>query len=299
LGGLIWVYALLAVGAASAIWGIGIDRYLFKVRYDGVKVLPRGANPIRVLHISDFHLAPWQKRKQSFIKSLIELKPDLVVNTGDNLGHHDAIDSLLDSIAPLLEVPGVFVNGSNDYHSPTFRNPLSYLVKSSEPTHHNPIDTHKMTDMFERRGWVNLNNRSGSLRVQGLDIGFIGLDDPHDGLAQPKTLSKQAAEVGLAQFMVGVTHAPYLSMLEALTVNGARMIFAGHTHGGQVCLPFKGALVTNCDLPTKFAKGVSPWSFGGKKSWLSVCAGLGTSIFAPVRFFCAPEVRVVTLLPLD
>ena len=299
MDGLIWVYVLLALGALCAIWAIGIERYLFKIRYQGLKVLPRGSNPIRVLHISDFHLAPWQKRKQGFIRNLIELKPDLVVNTGDNLGHHEAIDSLLDCISPLFEVPGVFVNGSNDYHSPTFRNPLSYLLKASKPTHHNPIDTEKMTDTFERRGWLNLNNRSGALRVQGLDIGFIGLDDAHDGLAEPKTLSKQAAEVGLSQFMVGVTHAPYLKMLEGLTLEGAKMIFAGHTHGGQVCLPIKGALVTNCDLPTEYAQGVSEWSFGGKKSWLNVCAGLGTSIFAPVRFFCAPEVRLVTLLPQD
>ena len=299
MGGIFWLYLLIAIGVVCAIWGIGIERYLFKVRYEGVKVLPRGASPIRVLHISDFHLAPWQKRKQSFIHELIQLKPDLVVNTGDNLGHHDAIDPLLDCISPLFEVPGVFVNGSNDYHSPTFRNPLSYLMKASEPTHHKPIDTAKMTDSFERRGWLNLNNKSGSLRVQGLEIGFIGLDDAHDGLADLKTLPKQSAEVGLSQFMIGVTHAPYLNMIEGLTVEGAKLIFAGHTHGGQVCLPFKGALVTNCDLPTKNAKGLSEWKFAGKKSWLNVCAGLGTSIFAPVRFFCAPEVRLVTLLPQD
>ena len=296
---LAWLYFLIAIGALCAIWGIGIERYLFKVRYDGIKVLPRGADPIRVLHVSDFHLAPWQKRKQAFIRDLIQLKPDLVVNTGDNLGHHDAIGPLLDCISPLFEVPGVFVNGSNDYHSPTFRNPLSYLLKSSEPTHHNPIDTEKMTDAFERGGWLNLNNQSGSLTVQGLEIGFIGLDDAHDGLADLKTLPKQSAEVGLSQFMLGVTHAPYLNMVEGLTLEGAKMIFAGHTHGGQVCLPIKGALVTNCDLPTKNAKGVSEWKFAGKKSWLNVCAGLGTSIFAPVRFFCAPEVRLVTLLAQD
>ncbi len=299
MNGFIWFWALIAIGSLCAIWGIGIERYLFKVRYDSVKALPRGAKTIRVLHISDFHLAPWQKRKQAFIKNLISLKPDLVVNTGDNLGHRDAIDSLLGCIEPLFDVAGVFVNGSNDYHSPTFRNPLSYLFKSSEPKHHGSIDTKKMTDAFEKRGWLNLNNQSGSLNVEGLPIGFLGLDDAHDGLANLKTLPKQSGQVGLAQFTVGVTHAPYLAMIGGLTVEGAKVIFAGHTHGGQVCLPFKGAIVTNCDLPTKFAKGLSAWEFGGKKSWLSICAGLGTSIFAPVRFFCAPEVRLVTLLAQD
>ena len=258
MGDLIWLWVLLAIAVASAIWGIGIERYLYKVRYDAVKVLPRGADPIRVLHISDFHLAPWQKRKQAFISNLVQLKPDLVVNTGDNLGHHDAIGKLLDSIEPLLEVPGVFVNGSNDYHSPTFRNPLSYLLKASKPTHHNAIDTTKMTDAFERRGWLNLNNRSGSLRLQGLDIGFIGLDDAHDGLADPKTLPKQSAEIGLSRFMVGVTHAPYLNILESITAEGAKMIFAGHTHGGQVCLPFKGAAICQLSMPKASVNGSLP-----------------------------------------
>jgi predicted MPP superfamily phosphohydrolase len=86
-------------------------------------------------------------------------------------------------------------------------------------------------------------------------------------------------------------------VIEAMTENGATVLFAGHTHGGQVCLPVKGALVTNCDLPARYAKGLSGWEFGGKRSVLNVCAGLGTSIFAPVRFFCLPEVRLVTLLP--
>ena len=294
-----WLWLVLALGAACAIWGIGIERHLYKVRFESIKILPRGATTLRVLHVSDFHLAPWQHRKAKFINELIKLKPDLVVNTGDNLGHHDAIRPLLSAIKPLLEVPGVFVNGSNDYHSPTARNPLSYLFKPSAPTHHNPIDTQLMTNAFEAAGWLNLNNQDGRLYLDGLDIGFIGLDDPHDGLARPATLPGQAGRVATSEFVIGVSHAPYLSVLEALATNSAQLAFAGHTHGGQVCLPFKGALVTNCDLPTKNAKGLSEWVFNGKRMWLNVCAGLGTSIFAPVRFFCRPEVRLLTLLPKD
>jgi predicted MPP superfamily phosphohydrolase len=80
---------------------------------------------------------------------------------------------------------------------------------------------------------------------------------------------------------------------------GAAMIFAGHTHGGQVCLPGIGALTTNCDLPAKYAKGISAWNFAGKNVILNVVAGLGHSIYAPVRFFCRPEVRLITLVSRD
>jgi predicted MPP superfamily phosphohydrolase len=90
-----------------------------------------------------------------------------------------------------------------------------------------------------------------------------------------------------------------MEAIEKLTGLGAELIFAGHTHGGQVRLPFVGALTTNSDLPNKFARGISGWEFGSKRTVLSVVAGLGNSIFAPVRFFCRPEVRLITLLAKD
>jgi predicted MPP superfamily phosphohydrolase len=90
-----------------------------------------------------------------------------------------------------------------------------------------------------------------------------------------------------------------MDAIEKLTGLGSKMIFAGHTHGGQVRLPLIGALTTNSDLPNRFARGISGWEFQGKQSILSVVAGVGNSIFAPVRFFCRPEVRIITLLAKD
>lgn len=293
-----WLLALLALGVLAAVWGVAIERHLFTVRQtEIVGALPPGSKPIRVLHVSDFHLAPWQARKQAFISGLAELEPDLVVNTGDNLGHKHAIEPLLRSLAPLLKVPGVFAHGSNDYEAPTLRNPLSYLLHPSKPHHGHPLDTAKMTSAFEAAGWLNLNNRGGEMTVNGLRLGFIGLDDAHDGHEDVSSIPAQVASQRSVDLRIAVTHAPYLRLIELFTQADARVIFAGHTHGGQVCLPGKGALVTNCDLPTRYAKGLSAWSFDGKHSVMNVCAGLGTSIFAPVRFFCRPEVRLVTLLP--
>ncbi len=293
-----WLLGLVGLGLACAIWGIGIERHLFRVRETQIKdALPAGSESIRVLHLSDMHLAPWQHRKSRWVSQLGRLNPDLIVNTGDNMSHRNAVDAALEMLEPLQNVPGVFVNGSNDYHAPTFRNPFTYLFAPSRVENGELLDTERFVGTLADRGWLNLNNRGGELTIRGLRVGFLGLDDPHDRLDDVESLSQQAKDAAACDLTVGVVHAPYLRIIEALTLHDASVIFAGHTHGGQVCLPGKGALVTNCDLPTRYAKGLSGWSFGEKRSILNVCAGLGTSIFAPVRFFCRPEVRLVTLLP--
>lgn len=294
-----WFFAILAAGLACATWGIAIERYLFVIRRETVKILPPNAKPITVLHIGDIHLAPWQKRKAAFVHSLGALKPDLVINTGDNLGHTDAIGPVLTALAPLLERPGVFVNGSNDYYAPVLRNPLGYLAKPSERSEGPVLDTARLVGGFRSAGWLNLNNREGQITINGLKLGFMGVDDAHDELDNLTSIPAQANALAGCDLVIGVSHAPYLRVLESMGSSGASIIFAGHTHGGQVCLPGIGALTTNCDLPAKYAKGISAWRFAGRDVILNVVAGLGHSIYAPVRFFCRPEVRLITLSARD
>ncbi len=251
--------------------------------------------PIRVLHISDIHFAPGQNKKAGFLKELAGLNPDLVVNTGDNLGHKDAINPCLSALRPLFDFPGVFVNGSNDYRAPKFRNPLRYFQGPSEVRNEVDLDTKRFTSELKGAGWLDLNNQSGLLDVAGIKLGFMGLDDPHENLDELDSLGQQKNELVQADVLIGVAHAPYLRVIEAFTNQDASVIFAGHTHGGQVCLPGSKALVTNCDLPTEYAQGVSGWEFGEKQSLLHVSGGMGCSIFAPVRLFCPPTATLLTI----
>ena len=289
------VFAALAV----LLWGTSFARWRFQVTRAEVPLLPKGSKPIRVLHISDIHLAPWQRRKIAFLGDLIELEPDLVVSTGDMLGHRDVIAVAIESLESLLSVPGVFVNGSNDYYAPTMRNPLGYIFKPSEPSKTQPLETKKFTDALEARGWRNLNNRSATIQVAGLNIGFLGVDDPHDKLDDLGTLPAQAKSVGKVDLLLGVAHAPYRRVIEAMAEQSVSLMFAGHTHGGQVRIPVIGALTTNSDLPNKHAKGLSAWAWGQRMMLLNVSAGLGNSIFAPVRFWNRPEVSLLTLVARD
>src|SRR6201990_2711035 len=108
-----------AVAVGSLVAGIGhatlIERNAFVMRELTMPVLSPGSSPLKVLHISDLHMRPTQRRKQAWLRELVSLEPDLVVNTGDNLAHPKAVPAVVQSLSELLSVPGIFVFGSNDY----------------------------------------------------------------------------------------------------------------------------------------------------------------------------------------
>lgn len=294
--------AVGAVGVGTAVWGIGIERYLFTVRRHELEILPPGSAPIRVLHLSDAHMAPWQHRKQAWIAGLAALGPDLVVNTGDNLGHADGLRGLRAAFDPLRGIPGVYVHGSNDHSAPTPRNPLRYFVGPSKRAHdEQPLDTAALDGYLQDDlGWTHLDNTVGTLEAAGQRIDLFGVDDAHrrwDRLGRiPAPLAALRA-TGDAVITLGVSHAPYRRVLDSFVDLGADLILAGHTHGGQVRLPGFGALVANCDIPLRQARGLSTWTRHGAHVPLNVSAGLGHSIYAPVRFACRPEASVLDLLP--
>ncbi|MCX7520919.1 metallophosphoesterase [Microbacterium sp. STN6] len=283
-------------------------------------VLAPGAEPIRVLHLSDLHMAPWQRGKQEWIRMLAGLKPDLIVDTGDNLGHEHGIDGVRRALEPFAGTPGVFVHGSNDYFGPSPKNPLKYFTgpsKGGPSSAPHRLDTSALEAFFSELGWLNLNNAAGALDVNGTHLELFGVDDPHrhydrlelisgaldelresDPYSEDSTWPADRPRPERSTVTIGVTHAPYQRVLNSFVTHGASVIFAGHTHGGQVCVPGFGALVTNCDIPRHQVKGLSLWRHALRSAYLNVSAGLGTSIYAPVRFACRPEATLLTLTPV-
>jgi len=297
-----------AVGLAGLGYAAGVEVNLYRLRRFELPVLDPGAKPLRILQVSDIHMVPGQRRKHAWLRSLAELEPDLVVNTGDNLSHHDAIGPVLDALEPLLRVPGVFVFGSNDYYRAKKLNPAKYL-KQGDLSHapkreREQNDWHELQAGLEKHGWLPLNNARGAVelgrgagaRASTRRIAFVGLDDPHVKRDR-YDLVAGGPDID-AEITLGVAHAPYLRALDAMAADGLPVILAGHTHGGQLCIPGYGALVTNCDIDTARVKGLHTHTApNARTSYLHVSAGCGTSRYAPVRFACPPEASLLTLVP--
>lgn len=157
-------------------------------------------------------------------------------------------------------------------------------------------------------------------------ISYSGVNDPHIGRDE---LAGFDSGWQHADLRLGLTHAPYSRVLNQFAAARADLIVAGHTHGGQVCLPGKKALVNNTDIDLGFSGGLHQWTlqtqtemaprtrqgqvfplpnlaqisqllFGippqaDRPVWLHVSRGLGTSKFAPVRVFCPPEASLLRL----
>jgi predicted MPP superfamily phosphohydrolase len=301
------VTGLLAAGAVAgaAVAGHAVaETRRFELREVSVPLLPPGQRPLRVLHLSDLHLTPGQHRKREWVSSLAGLRPDLVVDTGDNLAHRDSLPAVLDALGGLLDVPGVFVLGSNDYYSPVLRNPLRYLLPDDgrRNTSSEQLAWRELKLALDEAGWIDLSNERAAFTVGDTTFAFAGVDDPHleyDRLEDVAGLADPTADV-----RIGVTHAPYLRVLDQFAHDGYDLVLAGHTHGGQVCLPGGRALVTNCDLEPARVSGLHRHPADSvpdepRSSWLHVSAGLGTSPYAQVRLSCRPEATLLTLTARD
>lgn len=287
--------SIAGLGAATAAYGSLIERNAFTLRRFDVPVLAEGATPVRILHVSDLHITSAQHAKHEWIRNLASLKPDLVINTGDTLSGTDAIPAVMRALEPLFDFPGGFVPGNNDYYAPTPKNPLLYFRHSRPPQPKG--ETLPWSDLaaaMSDAGWSDLTHVRTVLESASTSqrVALAGTDDPHlrkdryeliAGLAEPDAVVR-----------VGVTHSPEPRVLGAFAADRYDLVLAGHTHGGQVRIPFVGPLVTNCGIERSRARWLHAWD---EHMFFHVCAGLGTNPFAPIRFCCRPEASLLTLVP--
>lgn len=300
-----------AAGAASVALGAVEARFPTVRRVNVPVPARRGLREVTILHISDLHMFPGQ----GFIKQLLakvarEEQFDMVASTGDNLGHAEGAPLLLDALEPLLDKPGAFVLGSNDYYSPQHKVWGSYLVPGHSQSHADTKSTQtpdlpwlETVEAMTAAGWVDLSNHSGTLQIPLFSgeqtVAMIGVDDPHIRRDRPTPPNESWWHD--SSLRLGLVHAPYRRVLNSFAELGADLVLAGHTHGGQIRVPGFGAIVTNSDIPRRHSRGLTSWKSvpGNAETSLHVSAGLGTSQYARIRLFCRPEVSLLRVCPVE
>lgn len=281
-----------AVGAGLAAYGY---RSLtdFRLKHVTVPVLEPGVvdKEFTILHVSDLHMLTSHRKKQEWVASLDALDPDLVVNTGDNLSASDAVPSVLRALGPLLDRPGLFVFGTNDYFGPKPVNPLQYLWGKKRKVSEEKLPWEGMRAAFVEHGWRDATHQRLEFKVGSVRIASAGVDDPHhdlDNYALVAGTPNPDADLSLA-----LVHSPEPRVLRSFADDGYQLSLSGHTHGGQICLPGDITVVTNCGIDRKRAKGLHLFD----SMWMHVSAGLGTSKYVPFRTWCAPSATLIHVVP--
>lgn len=236
-------------------------------------------------------MIPGQRAKIAWVSRLDSLEPDLVINTGDNLSDTRAVPFVLQALGPLLRRPGVFCFGTNDYWAPRLPNPFNYLVGKKNTPSYVDLPWQGMRAAFVEHGWQDANQARLEFKVGSVRLAVTGVNDPHHDLDDYDAIA--GAPNPDADLTLALTHAPEPRVLQRFADDGYQLSCSGHTHGGQLCLPFPVAgsrsIVTNCGIDRPRAWGLH--DFGPMK--MHVTNGLGQSKFVPFRFFCRPSATLL------
>lgn len=260
-----------AVGAvlkALGLWGRGRRELLEPVvRENSVAIgpaLPPEFDGFRILHLSDLHIDIEEALVESIARAVAPLRYDLCVMTGDyrsrTVGKWDKTMELMARLRPAFKGEVVCVLGNHD-----------------------PIE---MTPALESSGYRVLLNESLVLRRGGASLCFAGIDDPV--IFETHDVGKALAEAPSGVVKVLLSHSP--RVWKEAEAAGVSLLLAGHTHGGQICLPGGRMVKLNEPPPVRLHKG--SWRVGNMMGYTS--CGCGASGVA-CRLNCPSEVVLHTL----
>jgi len=235
--------------------------------------LPAGFDGLRIAQLSDLHLHRISRAYRRAIDAIGRERPDLVAITGDLVDHPEQTSACLAFLSRLRAaagVPVIVVPGNWDHRA--------FPTKQSIAAWHQRLQA--------ETGVRVLANQNVVLHRHGDRMWLVGTDDPYFGHADLDASFKGIPD---SAFALVLTHAPE-AFEELAQRPAARLVLAGHTHGGQVRLPFIGALRVPSRYGTRFAHGL----FKLGDAIFYVNAGMGMS-HLPVRFLCRPELTFITL----
>jgi uncharacterized protein len=261
------ILSLSLIGLFCIGYGYFIEPYRIDITHVQIKSekLPKGANPIRLIHISDLHSDPTIRLEKKLPEIIKNEKPDVILFTGDSINSPAGLPVFRECLTNLAAIaPTYVVKGNWDS---AFWNRLN---------------------LFEGTGATQLNGNSVSLNVQGTALHIAGIAVGNEG-----RLQQVIAALPQNELSVFLYHYP--DLITEIAEQKIDLYCAGHTHGGQIALPFYGALITL----SKYGKQYEAGLYKVDQTALYVNRGIGMEGGnAPrVRFCATPEVTVLDIVP--
>jgi uncharacterized protein len=217
---------------------------------------------LRIAHISDIHSDAAPRLEDKLAEAIAKENPDIIVFSGDSVNSNEGLPVFRKCLTEIAKVaPTYVVKGNWDLGIPK---------------------------LFDETGAIQLNSNSETIEIKGNRISLAGIS-----AFDTNNLNKKLENLPAENFNVFVYHLP--DEIENISNTNIDLYCAGHTHGGQIALPFYGALVTL----SKFGKKYEAGTFEVGKIWLNVNQGIGMEgESAPrVRFSCRPEITIIDVSP--
>ncbi|MGO9245948.1 MAG: metallophosphoesterase [Verrucomicrobiia bacterium] len=286
---LLWSSAI--VGAGGVVYPTLIEPRFAHVRRVSVVIqgLPSAFNGLTIAHLTDLHRS--RVVSSGYISDCIAtanaLAPDLIIFTGDYLtaGHHTSrhhhfirfVQSQFKETAPPAEMV-------HDCARCMSQSRAKYGVFASLGNHDNWYNGDAVANAIESVGIPVLRNTSQTIRINGEPLSIVGLGDFWTDGVDVVTAFRNVD----TPFSLVLMHNP--DSFEDWSREGSHLILAGHTHGGQVVIPFYGPPHVPSQYGQKYAHGL----FTRGDTHMYVSRGIGL-IAPPVRFNCPPEIALLRL----
>jgi hypothetical protein len=226
--------------------------------------LPTGSQPIRIVHISDTHCDPKVRLEDRLPDIIADLKPDIILFTGDAINSIDGLPNFRRLMSRLAAVaPTYAVRGNWEW------------------------DRFRDIDLYAGTGVTELITRVQPVNIRGATLYLVGVAWPD---WPPATPLQNIPPPGALTVMM--YHTPDLALQVPIKTD---LLLVGHTHGGQIALPFYGALVTLCRGGKRFERGM--YDLGGPMMHVSRGIGMEGGYVPRVRFFSRPDVSLIELAP--
>lgn len=231
---------------------------------------------LRIIQISDPHINGFGIREKKLIKIINDIQPDIIFITGDLISDEETAGEMGKVIREMGKAEGryiIAVPGNSDHKDIGYKND-KLLIRDGFDTNSKNVILLKNESIKVK---ILQNSNARNLYIIGLDDNYTWNDDFFKAI---HNVPENALKILFA-------HAP--NIVEKIDTEGINLILSGHTHGGQVILPFIGPIVTNqvCNAKREYISGL----YNDEGTKLYVNKGIGTSVI-PIRFLCKPEVTL-------